>query len=117
MRTNAERRAYERLSDITLIVFSYFNKKSYFDAQILNYCAGGICFKSSFSVQPGTTVYIRVTKFYPNGSLTSACGGLRSVTLAEVKWCSEILDANEPFYGIGVKYYDSDGFSSNMITN
>jgi hypothetical protein len=108
MRTHAERRAYERLSDITPIVFSYFNKKSYFNAQLLNYCAGGICFKSSFSVQPGTTVFIRVTKFYPNGSLTSVCGGLRSVTLAEVKWCIEALDAYEPFYGIGVKYYESE---------
>jgi hypothetical protein len=108
MRTRAERRAYERLSDITPIVFSYFNKKSYFDAQILNYCAGGICFKSSFSVQPGTTVCIRVTKFYSNGSLKSFCGGLRSVSLAEVKWCSDIRDANEPVYGIGVKYYESE---------
>jgi hypothetical protein len=34
MRTHAERRAYERLSDVTPIVFSYFNKKSYFDVQI-----------------------------------------------------------------------------------
>ena len=108
MRTHAEKRAFERLSDVTPIVFSYFNKKSYFDAQILNYSAGGICFKSSFSVQPGTTLYIRVTKFYPNGSLTSDCVRLRSVTLAEVKWCSDILDANEPFYGIGVKYYQSE---------
>lgn len=107
MRTRAERRAYERLSDITPIVFSYFNKKSYFVAQILNYCAGGICFKSSFSIQPETTVFIRVTKFYPNDSLTSVCGGLRSVTLAEVKWCSDIRDANDPFYWIGVKYYQS----------
>ena len=108
MRTHAERRAYERLSDITPIVFSYFNKKSYFDAQLLNYCAGGICFKSSFSVQPSATLYIRVTKFYPNGSFTSDYGGLRSVAIAEVKWCSDILDVNEPFYGIGVKYYESE---------
>ncbi len=108
MRTNAERRAYERLNDITPIVFSYFNKKSYFDAQILTYCARSICFKSSFSVQPGATVYIRVTKSYPNDCFTSVCGGLRSVTLADVKWCNEVLDANEPFYGVGVKYYESE---------
>ena len=82
--------------------------KDYFDAQILNYCAAGICFKSSFSVQPGTTLYIRVTKFYSNGSLTSDCMGLRSVTLAEVKWWIETLDSNEPCYGIGVKYYESE---------
>ena len=108
MRTNAERRAYERLSDITPIVFSYFNKESCFDAQILNYCAGGICFKSSFCIKPGATLYIRVTKFYPNGCLTNDYGGLRSVTLAEVKWCNEVLDANKPFYGIGAKYYGSE---------
>ena len=108
MRTRAERRAYERLSDISPIVFSYFNKKSYFDAQILNYCAAGICFKSSFSIQPETTVYIRVTKFYPNGSLKSVCGGLRPITLAEVKWCIDVPDANVPAFRIGVKYYESE---------
>jgi hypothetical protein len=44
-------------------------------------------------------------KNLPNGSGTVVCKWLRSVTLAEVKWCNEELDADAIFYRVGVKYY------------
>jgi len=58
MKTHAEKRVSERRSYTAPIVFSYVNKESYFDAQMLNHCTGGMCFKSNFSFHPGTTVYI-----------------------------------------------------------
>ncbi len=108
MKTNAEKRTCERHSYTASIAFSYFNKESYFDAETLNHCTDGMCFRSSFFLQPGATVYIRVKKFHPNRSCSGLCDGLRSVTLAEVKWCDEELDADVFSYGVGVKYYEPD---------
>ena len=108
METTAEKRAGGRHSYTAQIVFSYFNKEHCFDAQTLNHSAGGMCFKSNFFVQPGSTVYIRVKKFAQSNSRTGLCHGLRSVTLAEVKWRDEELDARLFPYGVGVKYYEPD---------
>jgi hypothetical protein len=108
MKTNAEKRDCERHSYTAPIAFSYFNKEHCFEAQTLNHSAGGMCFKSNFFLQPGATVYIRIKKFVPNNSCAGLCHGLRSVTLAEVKWCDEELDADVFSYGVGVKYYEPD---------
>jgi hypothetical protein len=108
MKTNAEKRACERHSYTAPIAFSYFNKEHCFEAQTLNHCAGGMFFKSNLLLQPGATVYIRVKKFHPNNSCTGLCHELRTVTLAEVKWCDEKIDTDVFSYGVGVKYYESD---------
>ena len=108
MKTNAEKRTCERHSYTASIAFSYFNKEHCFEVQTLNHCAEGMCFKSNLFLQPGATVYIRVKKFHPHNSCTGLCHGLRSVTLAEVKWCDEEPDANVFSYWVGVKYYEPD---------
>ena len=106
MKTHAEKRTYERCGCTALIAFSYFNKDQCFNVKTINHGEGGMSFKSSFFLQPGATVYIRVKKFHPDGSGTVVCKWLRSVTLAEVKWCNEELDADAFFYRVGVKYYE-----------
>ncbi len=105
MKTNAEKRDCERRDYTAPIVFSYFNKNDYFDAQTLNHGTEGMCFKSSCRLRSGATLYIRVKKFHPHGPCTGVCQGLRSATLAEVKWCEEILDSGTFSYKVGVKYY------------
>ena len=105
MKNNMEKRACERLNHTALIAFSFFNQEPSFDTQTLNHCLDGMCFKSSFFLQPGTSLFIRVKKFNPNGSCTGLTEGLRSATLAEVKWCSEVPDDKASQYGIGVKYF------------
>jgi len=106
MKTNAEKRVCSRHNYTVPITVSYFNKESYVEGQTFNHCTGGMCFKSNSLLQPGTTVLIRVKNFHPKKSCTGLCDGLRSVTLAEVKWCEEELDANGFSYGVGVKYYE-----------
>ena len=105
MKTHAEKRTYERCGCTALIAFSYFNKEPCFNAKTINHSEDGMSFKSSFFLQPGATVYIRAKKNLPNGSGTVVCKELRSVTMAEVKWCNEELDADAFFYRVGVKYY------------
>ena len=101
-----EKRACERWNHTALIAFSYLNQEPSFDTQTLNHCLDGMCFKSSFFLQPGASLFIRVKKFNPNGSCTGLSEGLRSVTLAEVKWCDRVLDADAFAYEVGVKYYE-----------
>ena len=106
MKTNPEKRACERHCFAADIAFSYFNKEHSYDAEILNLGMGGMCFKSSLFLPPGATVYIRIKKIHPNGSGTGFCEGLRSVALAEVKWCNELPGAKALPYGVGVKYFE-----------
>ena len=105
MTSNIEKRACERRNHTSRIAFSYFNQEPSFDTQTLNHGLCGMCFKSSFPLQPGATLCIRVKKFNSNISRTGLSEGLRSVTLAEVKWCSEVPSENSSQYVIGVKYF------------
>jgi hypothetical protein len=100
-----EKRHAERRQHTAPISFSYFNKESCFDAQILNYGAGGMCFKSNFFLRPGKIVLIRLINFNPNVFGNGVSEGLRSVTLAEVKWCKAIDDIDVPAYVAGVGYF------------
>ena len=106
MKTYAEQRVYDRHTFAADVVVSYFNKNHSYFAQTMNLGTGGMCLKSSFSLQPGATVYIRLKKIHPNDSGTGSCEGLRSVTLAEVKWCSEVPGDEVFQYAAGVKYFE-----------
>ena len=105
METNAEKRACERHCYAADIAFSYFNKKNSYNAEILNLGMGGMCFKSNLSLQPGATVCIRLKKNNPNGTCSDYCEGLRSVALAEIKWCNELPGSEASYYGVGAKYF------------
>ena len=108
MKAKQEKRACERQHSTAPILYSYFNKERFFDAQALNHCANGMYIKSNFFLQPGTAVYIR-TKIPPNSRFCSGSHqGLRSVTLAEVKWCKQVNEVNDSYYGVGVKYYEPE---------
>ena len=105
MKTIAEKRVCERHSLTADIAFSYFNSEHSYDAQVLNLGTDGMCFKSNFRPQLGATLCIRVKKIHPNNAGPRFYEGLRTVTLAEVKWCEEITGTGESPYGIGVKYF------------
>jgi hypothetical protein len=105
MKGNAEKRAFERHGYAADIAFSYFNKTSAYNAEILNLGQGGMCFKSDSFLQPGATICIRLKKNKPNGPCSGYCEGLHSVALAEIKWCNELLGSEASHYGVGVKYY------------
>ena len=106
MKTHAEKRACQRHCYAADIAFSYFNKEHSYDSAILNLGKGGMCFKSNLSLQPGATVCIRLKKIHSNARDTGFCEGLRSVTLAEVKWCSEVPGDEVSHYTTGVKYFE-----------
>jgi hypothetical protein len=108
MKVHAEKRAYKRYPYITPIVFSYFNKRQSFENYTLNICLGGMSFKSDIYLHPESTILIRKKEFNPNGAYIGDCKGLRTIMLAEVKWCKEVIDAIDSFYEVGVKYFEPE---------
>jgi hypothetical protein len=106
MKTDKDKRAFKRHAHVADIAFSYFNKKHSYNAETINICPGGMCFKSNLRLQPGATVCIRLTKIRPDDSGRGFWEGLHFVALAEVRWCSELSRAKALPYGVGVKYFN-----------
>jgi len=106
MKRKAEKRACERHGYAADIAVSYFNKKHSYKAEIRNLGVGGMCFKSNLSLQPGATICIRLKNNHQNDSCTGYCEGLRTLTLADVKWCNEIPNTKASSYEVGVKYFE-----------
>ena len=117
MKKNVEKRACERWNHNALIAVSYINQEPFFDIQTLNHSLDGMCFKSSFFLQPGAFLFIRAIKFNPNGSCKYSSEGLRSVTLAEVKWCSEVPGDQASQYVVGVKYFAPAYWLAKILIN
>jgi len=106
MKTKAEKRAYSRNGVRADVLFSYFNKEPSYPAKIMNLGTGGMCINSCLFIKPGATVCIHLKKIHPEASNTDIYEGLRYVTLAEVKWCSEVPGDEVSHYEVGVKYFE-----------
>jgi hypothetical protein len=104
MAASRDKRAFKRHPFNAPIVFSAFNTTDCHDAQTSNHCQDGMSLKSALPLQLGKTICIRVKRFGPASPHSGQCEGLRSITLAEVKWCREIPPSNGFSYEIGVKY-------------
>ena len=100
-----EKRAYTRRHYSVPIEISYISKKNKLGTQSLNHCEGGMCFIYKSSFIPGETLNIRVKDFHPDGPCIGLCEGLRSSTLAEVRWCNEVSRTDSSQYRVGVKFY------------
>ena len=105
MNTDTDQRAFERHSHCARIRFSYFNQAHYYEAQLCNYCDGGMCLRSKVALQPGASVFIRVLSSHADDAIGCDWGGLRSATLAEAKWCREVPYDADFFYEMGMKYF------------
>jgi hypothetical protein len=100
-----EKRAYTRRNYPVPIDVSYICKEGNLSAQSLNHCEGGMCFESMSFFHPDETLNIRIKDFHPHGPCTGLCEGLRSITLAEVKWCLKVPDSDTSNYRVGIKFY------------
>ena len=105
MEDRKDKRAYTRQNYAVPIEISHISKGNSLSAQSLNHCEGGMCFESRFSFHPDETLNVRVKEFHPHGPCIGHCKGLRSVTLAEVKWCCELPEADISHYRVGIKFY------------
>jgi len=87
------------------ITWRYFNKDETFNGKMLNFCKSGMYFESGAFIKQGTTIYFRLTNCSCFPYDPDHCVGIRTVSLAEVKWCKEISKKDATYFEIGVKYY------------
>ncbi len=87
------------------ITFSIFNQQNWVDAQSIDYCPDGLRFKSIRALHPGTTICIRAKPGERGSHPDCLDESLRSVTLAEVKWCREIDGPDTSLYEVGVHFF------------
>jgi hypothetical protein len=67
-------------------------------ATVLNWSECGLCFKAPQPLNPGQCIYIRTTGAGEKGT------GLRSVSLAQVRWCDQNPDPSKVEYFVGASY-------------
>ena len=107
MKDFREKRNCRRCDYKVPVTCAFFNSDRFYRGKTMNHSDEGIYFESDFPVKPGATIYIRVEN-YSRGILhpgTCRCKGIRSIGIAEVKWCKELIGATDSYYGIGLKYY------------
>lgn len=106
MQTNSEKRTYDRHDLRADVMFQFFNKEPSYFAQTQNLGCGGMCFYTGLLLKPGTTVCIRLKKIHADAARANRCEGLRSITLGQVKWCSEVPGPEVAQYAVGIKYFE-----------
>jgi hypothetical protein len=72
-----------------------------------NFSSTGSYIETLRGFKPGTVLILRMTRYPAMSSSISAEEGLRSISLAEVKWVQEIADENTTWYGMGVRYFNT----------
>ena len=77
------------------------------DGIIRNFSSTGFYIETSRGFKPGTVLIVRMTQYPAMSSSIAAEEGLRSISLAEVKWMQELADENTTRYGMGVRYFNT----------
>lgn len=100
-----EKRNRQRFSCQAAIVCGLFNSNQACEAEMVNCSSDGMCFKSDATFKERSTILFRIKGPPKADERTKNIEGLRSISLAEVRWWKESPGKHErPFY-IGVKYY------------
>ncbi|MBW2603454.1 MAG: hypothetical protein JRE28_03920 [Deltaproteobacteria bacterium] len=101
-----EKRTDKRRRCEASIAWGCFNKKKTFNAKMLNYSRYGMYFESDVFFKEGVNIYFQMDDCLVDASDPEPCEGLRTISLAEVKWWKNIGGADENHFGVGVKYVE-----------
>ena len=97
------KRRHERFDLNASMVYAYHDSDLFYQAQICNYCKGGMCFESNDAIEPGVDIYIMMESFSPDTVGDDFYDGY----LAEVRWCHKLLLTEIEQFKVGVKYYQT----------
>ena len=108
MEGHTERRADKRCCHQASVTCAYFNSDRFYHVGATNHSKDGISLFADLPLKPGASIYVRVDSYSPGDQLMGmgGCRGMRTIGVAEVKWCKEIPGAYGSFYSIGLKYYE-----------
>lgn len=101
-----EKRTFQRFNGEIPIECGLFNNQKTHTARIINYSQDGMCFTCSAPFKERCNIYFRI-KGLPAADPPQTGGedGIRSVSLAEVRWLKPSDDDEKRIFTIGVKYY------------
>lgn len=105
--TASERRVEDRFRCDATITWSLFHKKAYFSGWVVNFSHSGIYFETTCALDLGVIIFLRVKKRTPRGAGSQDDEWLKSFSLAQVKWCSDLAGDFDPRYGVGLRYHNS----------
>jgi hypothetical protein len=100
-----EKRIDNRRKCDASIVCAYFNKENVCNAKMLNYSRDGMYFESDSLFKEGTNIFFKIKDYLFDLSDPELCEGLRTVSLAQVRWWKDMGREDASCFGIGVKYY------------
>jgi hypothetical protein len=75
-----------------------------YTAKMVNYGGGGMGLQSSRLIKPGTSLLCKLQDCAFSNADSQSFESPRTISIAEVRWCREIRNVDEPCFGIGVKY-------------
>ena len=101
---NTEKRADVSHNCEAVIKRSYFDKKVYFDAKLLNFSKGGVYFETDHDLKPGGTIFLKMIMIFPRNINYIDHERPRLVTLGEVKWRIDSSGRDQLYYGVGVRF-------------
>lgn len=107
MLVRREKRTDERIVSTAPIIFSSFSTRFWreYPSMTRNHSKHGMCFEANSAMTPGTYLFIRVERYSRAGEGKNQDAGLRTSTLAEVKWCRKLSDEPKSTYCVGVRYF------------
>lgn len=101
-----EKRTDKRHSCEASIAWGCFNKKKKFNAKVLNYSKDGMYFESDVFFEKGVNIYFQMNDCLFDAPDSEPNEGLRTTSLAEVKWWKSIGGGDDNHFGVGVKYVE-----------
>jgi hypothetical protein len=100
-----EKRYHRRSGCKGKLKWSYFNKSNSFNGELLNFGPEGLYFETSKNVRIGATIFIQLTKYFPERLTPREKDLLRNVCLGKVIHCEERIKQDSTCYGVGVECF------------
>jgi len=100
-----EQRGSTRYDQDASVSCCYFNSPDPCSGKLINYSKRGMCFETNGQFREKTTVMVRLNLDSWAAIDPETFEGLRTISIAEVRWCVAVADGNNPRYEIGIQYY------------
>ena len=108
---DTEKRIDRRHDCDAKIKWTYFNRTTFnygqeifYHARVLNFSKSGLYFETTYPLKPGTILLFRLEASRCGASDSEDYECLRTISLVEIKWCQDLHQNGESYFGIGARY-------------
>jgi hypothetical protein len=99
-----EKRQTSRYNCEAKVRWSNFGQPMDGGGRITNFSKNGICFTTKIPLKPGATVWYCVDQFLSGCWARDPHECLRTISVANTKWCLKVTEDSENKFIIGLKY-------------